>query len=116
MVYVVFVRAANLASLDRFFSFWPSLCRLLLPPPPIPLRFENLWQVEATQIMRIRDNIVRMYAMMTGQTQEQITIVSYAQDVCDNVSATINIVVLLSQAPVGGNRFPGQMLSEGSQC
>lgn len=26
--------------------------------------------------MRIRDNIVRMYAMMTGQTQEQITIVS----------------------------------------
>ncbi|CAN0536578.1 unnamed protein product [Ectocarpus sp. 8 AP-2014] len=24
--------------------------------------------------MRIRDNIVRMYAMMTGQTQEQITI------------------------------------------
>ncbi|CAN0548060.1 unnamed protein product, partial [Ectocarpus sp. 12 AP-2014] len=33
-------------------------------------------KVEATQIMRIRDNIVRMYAMMTGQTQEQITIVS----------------------------------------
>lgn len=32
-------------------------------------------QVEATQIMRIRDNIVRMYSMMTGQTQEQITIV-----------------------------------------
>ncbi|CAM9433920.1 unnamed protein product [Scytosiphon promiscuus] len=31
-------------------------------------------KVEATQIMRIRDNIVRMYAMMTGQTQEQITI------------------------------------------
>lgn len=30
-------------------------------------------KVEATQIMRIRDNIVRMYAMMTGQTQEQIT-------------------------------------------
>lgn len=27
--------------------------------------------------MRIRDNIVRMYAMMTGQTQEQITIVSW---------------------------------------
>lgn len=26
--------------------------------------------------MRIRDNIVRMYSMMTGQTQEQITIVS----------------------------------------
>lgn len=35
-------------------------------------------QVEATQIMRIRDNIVRMYSMMTGQTQEQITIVSFA--------------------------------------
>lgn len=34
-------------------------------------------QVEATQIMRIRDNIVRMYSMMTGQTQEQITIVRY---------------------------------------
>ncbi|CBJ26347.1 ATP-dependent Clp protease, proteolytic subunit [Ectocarpus siliculosus] len=31
-------------------------------------------KVEATQIMHIRDNIVRMYAMMTGQTQEQITI------------------------------------------
>ncbi|CAM9446350.1 unnamed protein product [Ascophyllum nodosum] len=30
-------------------------------------------KVEATQIMRIRDNIVRMYAMMTGQTQDQIT-------------------------------------------
>ncbi|CAM9645038.1 unnamed protein product [Discosporangium mesarthrocarpum] len=30
-------------------------------------------KVEATQIMRIRDNIVRMYSMMTGQTQEQIT-------------------------------------------
>ncbi|CAN0083503.1 unnamed protein product, partial [Laminaria digitata] len=29
-------------------------------------------QIEAAQIMRIRDNIVRMYAMMTGQTQEQI--------------------------------------------
>lgn len=25
--------------------------------------------------MRIRDNIVRMYSMMTGQTQEQITLV-----------------------------------------
>lgn len=34
-------------------------------------------QVEATQIMRIRDNIVRMYSMMTGQTQEQITIVRH---------------------------------------
>lgn len=31
-------------------------------------------KIEAAQIMRIRDNIVRMYAMMTGQTQEQITI------------------------------------------
>lgn len=36
-------------------------------------------QIEAAQIMRIRDNIVRMYAMMTGQTQEQITIVSVAR-------------------------------------
>ena len=36
-------------------------------------------QVEATQIMRIRDNIVRMYSMMTGQTQEQITIVRELQ-------------------------------------
>mmetsp|Transcript_16204 Transcript_16204/g.61768 ORF Transcript_16204/g.61768 Transcript_16204/m.61768 type:complete len:253 (-) Transcript_16204:1531-2289(-) len=29
-------------------------------------------KVEATQIMRIRDNLVKMYSMMTGQTQEQI--------------------------------------------
>lgn len=31
-------------------------------------------KVEAAQIMRIRDNIVKMYSMMTGQTQEQIAI------------------------------------------
>ena len=30
-------------------------------------------QVEATQIMRIRDNIVKMYSMMSGRTQEEIT-------------------------------------------
>jgi len=30
-------------------------------------------KVEAAQIMRIRDNIVKMYSMMTGQTQEAIT-------------------------------------------
>jgi len=30
-------------------------------------------KVEARQIMRIRDNIVKMYSMMTGQTQETIT-------------------------------------------
>lgn len=30
-------------------------------------------KVEAAQIMRIRDNIVRMYASMCGQTQEKIT-------------------------------------------
>eukprot|EP00816_Leptocylindrus_hargravesii_P001837 CAMPEP_0196811120 /NCGR_PEP_ID=MMETSP1362-20130617/16963_1 /TAXON_ID=163516 /ORGANISM="Leptocylindrus danicus, Strain CCMP1856" /LENGTH=255 /DNA_ID=CAMNT_0042186375 /DNA_START=83 /DNA_END=847 /DNA_ORIENTATION=+ len=30
-------------------------------------------KVEAAQIMRIRDNIVKMYSMMSGQTQEQIT-------------------------------------------
>ena len=30
-------------------------------------------KVEAAQIMRIRDNIVKMYSMMTGQTTEQIT-------------------------------------------
>eukprot|EP00559_Dactyliosolen_fragilissimus_P001173 CAMPEP_0184862788 /NCGR_PEP_ID=MMETSP0580-20130426/7766_1 /TAXON_ID=1118495 /ORGANISM="Dactyliosolen fragilissimus" /LENGTH=267 /DNA_ID=CAMNT_0027360775 /DNA_START=50 /DNA_END=853 /DNA_ORIENTATION=- len=29
-------------------------------------------KVEAKQIMRIRDNLVKMYSMMTGQTQEQI--------------------------------------------
>ena len=29
-------------------------------------------KVEAAQIMRIKDNLVRMYAQMTGQTQEQI--------------------------------------------
>eukprot|EP00934_Nitzschia_sp_Nitz4_P006058 Nitzschia sp. Nitz4//scaffold36_size144017//16162//17161//NITZ4_003067-RA/size144017-snap-gene-0.202-mRNA-1//-1//CDS//3329549399//6048//frame0 len=29
-------------------------------------------RVEAAQIMRMRDNIVRMYSMMTGQTQAQI--------------------------------------------
>jgi hypothetical protein len=28
--------------------------------------------VEAAQIMRIRDNLVKMYSMMTGQTQDQI--------------------------------------------
>ena len=31
-------------------------------------------QVEAAQIMRIKDNLVRIYAQMTGQTQEQILI------------------------------------------
>jgi len=30
-------------------------------------------KVEAAQIMRIRDNICKMYSMMTGQTTEQIT-------------------------------------------
>lgn len=30
-------------------------------------------KVEATQIMRIRDNIVKMYSMMTGRTQEEVT-------------------------------------------
>lgn len=30
-------------------------------------------KVEAAQIMRIRDNLVKMYSMMTGQTQETIT-------------------------------------------
>jgi len=29
-------------------------------------------KVEAAQIMRIRDNLVKMYSMMTGQTQERI--------------------------------------------
>jgi len=31
-------------------------------------------KVEASQIMRIRDNLVRMYAQMSGQTQEQVTL------------------------------------------
>uniref|UniRef100_A0A7S2CF89 ATP-dependent Clp protease proteolytic subunit n=1 Tax=Florenciella parvula TaxID=236787 RepID=A0A7S2CF89_9STRA len=31
-------------------------------------------KVEAAQIMRIKENLVRMYAQMTGQTQEQIII------------------------------------------
>eukprot|EP00586_Coscinodiscus_wailesii_P016290 CAMPEP_0172519206 /NCGR_PEP_ID=MMETSP1066-20121228/291278_1 /TAXON_ID=671091 /ORGANISM="Coscinodiscus wailesii, Strain CCMP2513" /LENGTH=229 /DNA_ID=CAMNT_0013301745 /DNA_START=560 /DNA_END=1249 /DNA_ORIENTATION=- len=31
-------------------------------------------KVEAAQIMRIRDNLVKMYSMMTGQTQERITL------------------------------------------
>merc|ERR1712232_1527188 len=29
-------------------------------------------KVEAAQVMRIRDNLVKMYSMMTGQTQEKI--------------------------------------------
>ena len=29
-------------------------------------------KVEAAQIMRIRDNLVKMYSMMTGQTQDQV--------------------------------------------
>jgi ATP-dependent Clp endopeptidase proteolytic subunit ClpP len=29
-------------------------------------------KVEARQVMRIRDNIVKMYSMMSGQTQDQI--------------------------------------------
>jgi Protease subunit of ATP-dependent Clp proteases len=29
-------------------------------------------KVEARQIMRIRDNLVKMYSMMTGQTTDQI--------------------------------------------
>jgi len=31
-------------------------------------------KVEAAQILRIKDNLVRMYSQMTGQTQEQIII------------------------------------------
>ncbi|GMH56445.1 hypothetical protein TrLO_g5962 [Triparma laevis f. longispina] len=31
-------------------------------------------KVEAAQIMKIRDNLVKMYSMMTGQTSEQILI------------------------------------------
>jgi len=31
-------------------------------------------KVEAAQIMRIKDNLVRMYSQMTGQTQEQVII------------------------------------------
>jgi ATP-dependent Clp protease, protease subunit len=31
-------------------------------------------RVEASQIMRIRNNIVKMYSMMTGQTTDQITL------------------------------------------
>ena len=30
-------------------------------------------KVEARQIMKIRDNLVKMYSMMSGQTQDQIT-------------------------------------------
>jgi len=30
-------------------------------------------KVEAAQIMRIRDNLVKMYSMFTGQTTDQIT-------------------------------------------
>merc|ERR1711957_900770 len=30
-------------------------------------------KVEAKQIMKIRDNLVKMYSMMTGRTQDQIT-------------------------------------------
>ena len=29
-------------------------------------------KVEAAQVMRVRDNLVKMYSMMTGQTQDQI--------------------------------------------
>ncbi len=29
-------------------------------------------KVEAAQIMRIRDNLVKQYSMMTGQTQDQV--------------------------------------------
>ena len=31
-------------------------------------------RVEASQIMRIRNNIVKLYSVMTGQTPEQITL------------------------------------------
>jgi ATP-dependent Clp protease protease subunit len=31
-------------------------------------------RVEASQIMRIRNNLVKMYSLMSGQTQEQVTI------------------------------------------
>ena len=31
-------------------------------------------RVEASQIMRIRNNLVKMYSLMTGQTTEQITL------------------------------------------
>ena len=31
-------------------------------------------RVEASQIMRIRNNIVKMYSLMTGQTTEQVTL------------------------------------------
>ena len=31
-------------------------------------------RVEASQIMRIRNNLVKMYSLMTGQTTEQIVL------------------------------------------
>ena len=31
-------------------------------------------RVEASQIMRIRNNIVKMYSMMTGQTTQQVAL------------------------------------------
>lgn len=31
-------------------------------------------RVEASQIMRIRNNLVKMYSLMTGQTTDQITL------------------------------------------
>ena len=31
-------------------------------------------RIETSQVMRIRNNIVKMYSMMTGQTTEQVTI------------------------------------------
>ena len=34
-------------------------------------------RVEASQIMRIRNNIVKMYSLMTGQTTEQVLLASY---------------------------------------
>ena len=46
-------------------------------------------KVEAAQIMRIKENLVKLYAMMTGQTQEQIIVdldrdnFMSAQQACD---------------------------------
>ena len=46
-------------------------------------------KVEAAQIVRIKENLVKLYAMMTGQTQDQIILdldrdnFMSAQEACD---------------------------------
>ena len=51
----------------------PSSCIMIYQPMGGARGQAQDIKVEAAQIMRIRDNLVKMYSLFTGQTTEQIT-------------------------------------------